>query len=93
MCSRFAASMASSGLPDGQCRTLKVLVLGERSRSDRNPAPARRGLIERAHAGEDVWADPRAQFLIDQLVNPTRRILNVWTDRQCVRGGVEHAVS
>ena len=81
-----AASMAvASGLSERQCRALKVLVLGERSRADRN-RKARPGLIERAHRGDKVWVDRRVRVLVNEVVAPSRRITNAWASRPCRTG-------
>ena len=76
-----AVAMAErSGLSVAQCRALKVLLLGERSRPDRD-RPARPGLLVRAHRGDAVWSDPRALALIDQVVSPRARTWLGWAER------------
>lgn len=75
-----ARAMAErSGLTVEQCRALKILVLGERSRPDRG-REARPGFLVRAHCGEAVWSDPRALALIDQVAVPKLRTQLGWAD-------------
>lgn len=75
-----ARAMAEqSGLSIAQCRALKTLVIGERSRTDRG-REARPGLLVRAHRGDAVWSDPRALALIDQVAAPRARTQLGWAD-------------
>lgn len=70
-----------SGLSIDQCRALKTLVIGERSRTDRG-RDARPGLLVRAHRGDAVWSDPRALALVEQVAAPRPRMQLGWAERQ-----------